>query len=54
MTGGFSLEMGGELVIADTLTVSGHVLLTLSLAGANPMLELDRQRHDRPGPDRQR
>ena len=39
-TGGFRLEMGGELVIADTLRVNGHVLLTLSLAGANPMLEL--------------
>ncbi len=40
VTGGFRLEMGGELVIANTLTVAGHVLLTLSLAGPNPTLEL--------------
>ena len=40
VTGGFRLEMGGELVIANTLTVAGHVLLVLSLAGSNPMLEL--------------
>ena len=40
VTGGFRLEMGGELVIANTLVVSGHVLLTLSLAGPNPELEL--------------
>src|SRR5262249_14947862 len=39
-TAGFKLEMAGELIVAETLHISGTVDFSLSLAGANPGIGL--------------